>query len=140
MFETKVFAGKPANESIMYNKTFSIENEGVFSTYFLFGKHHGDTDAEDDEDLLSDLVDDIFGADDPAKDKPHNRALAASNQKQFDTKQVHLLIKGQMAFSNSYGYLNADQYPLMQFSLIMFFIYLVATIFWIKLMRQHKDN
>ena len=45
-----------------------------------------------------------------------------------------------MAFANSYGYLNADQYPLMQFFLIMFFIYLVATIGWVKLMRQYKDN
>ena len=64
-----VFNGKPANESIYFNKTFSIEKEGVFSTYFLFGKH-----KEVDEDF-SDMIDDIFGADDPAMKVPHNRAL-----------------------------------------------------------------
>lgn len=28
----------------------------------------------------------------------------------------------------------------MQFFLVMFFIYMVATVVWIRLMRQHKDN
>ena len=33
---------------------------------------------------------------------------------------------------NSFGFLNADQYPLMRFYLVMFFVYLVATSYWLR--------
>jgi len=50
------------------------------------------------------------------------------------------LIRGQISYVNSFGFLNADQYPLMQFFLIMFFVYLIATGFWIRRMRQLGEN
>ena len=63
----------------------------MFSTFFLFGKHHPVDDSGNDiGDDISELVDDIFGDDDPAK--KYNRQLAAPNT--FDTSKPHLLIKG----------------------------------------------
>jgi len=73
VFETVVFKGD-VNSTVFFNQTFSIPNEGIFSTYFLFGPHHPLFKEEEDggqsieEDLdLGDLIDDIFGEDDPAK-------------------------------------------------------------------------
>ena len=86
--------------------------------------------------MLEELIDDVFG-----EDKPPGsglRALTASHA--FDTKQPHLLITGQISFVNSFGFLNADQYPLMQFYLIMFFVYLLSMGFWINMMRKNGEN
>ena len=58
----------------------------------------------------------------------------------FNTQQAHLLVQGQISFVNSFGFLNADQYPLMQFFLVMFFIYFCATGYWIYLMRKNPEN
>ena len=49
-------------------------------------------------------------------------------------------MNGQISFVNSFGFLNADQYPLMQFFLVMFFFYMLTTGYWIRLMHQNKDN
>ena len=38
VFETVIFKGSP-DTIANFNETFSIPSEGVFSTYFLFGKH-----------------------------------------------------------------------------------------------------
>ena len=133
VYEVHVFEGAPNSTSI-YNHTFSIPTEGVFSTYFLFGQHK--TVEGEEEDLLEELIDDMFG-----EDKPPGsglRALTASHA--FDTKQPHLLITGQISFVNSFGFLNADQYPLMQFYLIMFFVYLLSMGFWINMMRKNGEN
>ena len=101
VYEVHVFEGAP-NSTSVYNHTFSIPTEGVFSTYFLFGQHK--TVEGEEEDLLEELIDDVFG-----EDKPPGsglRALTASHA--FDTKQPHLLITGQISFVNSFGFLNAD--------------------------------
>jgi len=62
----------------------------VYSTYFLFGKQKTiDLEGKDGDD----------------------RALLPAQA--FDTSKPHLLIKGEISFVNSFGFLNADQYPLM---------------------------
>ena len=38
VFETVVFDGAPGTKA-EFNETFRIPYEGVYSTYFLFGKH-----------------------------------------------------------------------------------------------------
>ena len=38
VFETVVFDGAPGTK-VEFNQTFRIPYEGVYSTYFLFGKH-----------------------------------------------------------------------------------------------------
>ena len=74
-----------SNQTYTFNKTYTIPSEGVYSTYFLFGKHHdveasADSESPDDEIFsdLGDLIDDIFGEDDPtrspnATSSNHNR-------------------------------------------------------------------
>ena len=58
----------------------------------------------------------------------------------FDTSKPHLLIQGQISYVNSFGFLNTDQYPLLQFYLVMFFIYAVGVFYWVRLMRKHDEN
>ena len=36
--------------------------------------------------------------------------------------------------------MNADQYPLMQFFLVMFFFYMLVCGYWIRLMHRYKEN
>ena len=132
VYETTIFEGK-SNSTVNYNQTFSIPNEGVFSTFFLFGKHHPvEVNTSFDEDIGS-FVDDIFGEDEDAKTNNNNRVLLPSDA--FDTKSPHLILNGQISFVNSFGFLNADQYPLMQFFLVMFFFYMLASGYWIRLMH-----
>ena len=47
VYEVHVFEGAPNSTSI-YNHTFSIPTEGVFSTYFLFGQHKTVEGEEED--------------------------------------------------------------------------------------------
>ena len=74
VFETVVFKGV-VNSTVFFNQTFSIPNQGIFSTYFLFGPHRPLSKEDDEgqgteEDLgLGDLIDDIFGDDDPVKNQ-----------------------------------------------------------------------
>ena len=64
VYQTTIFSGN-TTATVLYNETFTIPDEGVYSTYFLFGKHKPveppDTDFEDD---LGEALDDIFGDDD----------------------------------------------------------------------------
>jgi len=137
VYETVVFSGA-LNSTTFYNQTFSIPSDGVFSTFFLFGKRKLVEDHEStiDEDI-SDMIDDVFG-DEDEKPPSNNRVLTPAHT--FDTKQTHLLITGQISFVNSFGFLNADQYPLLQFFLIMFFLYIVVVVFWVRLMRLYPEN
>mgnify|MGYP000890466915 CR=1 FL=1 len=113
---------------MLYNQTFSIPYEGVFSTYFLFGKHKP---VIDDGGSLDDLFADIFDfEDDETPPDAHKRSLTPAHA--IEMTQPHLLVKGQISFVNSFGFLNADQYPLMRFYLVMFFVYLVATSYWLR--------
>ena len=107
VYDKVLFKGK-VNTTTMYNQTYSIPSEGVFSTFFLFGPHHPiEPEApgvvDDIDDALGDLVDDIFGED---REKGHKRALTTNQG--IDKKKPHLLIQGQMSFLNSFGFLNAD--------------------------------
>ena len=142
VYQVDVLQGMP-NTTSYYNKTFSIPSEGVFSTYFLFGQHRVvDPDAEpegEEKEGLDGFIDDIFGDDRENEHAgPGHRALTPAHN--FNKKQPHLLIHGQISFVNSFGFLNADQYPLMQFYLIMFFIYTVAVVIWVRLMRKYGEN
>ena len=80
-----------------YHRTFNIPQEGVLSTYFLFGKHRHATGR------LPDGQDDIVDDEDNENGR---RALKLAHG--FDVSQPHLLIKGNISFVNSFGYLSAD--------------------------------
>ena len=86
VFETVNFDGGPEIKAT-FNETFTIPYEGVFSTYFLFGKRQN-------------------APLNTGEDESHNRVLAAA--KAFDTSKPHLLIQGEISFVNSFGFLNAD--------------------------------
>ena len=64
VYETTIIQGK-ANQVINYNQTFSIPNEGVFSTFFLFGKHRPLESTTGIGEDIGDFIDDLFGEDEP---------------------------------------------------------------------------
>ena len=66
------------------------------------------------------------------------RQLRASNA--LDLTKPHLLIRGRVAFVNSFGFLNADQFTMLRFNLIMSVIYLAANFVWFRWMRINKEN
>ena len=79
VYETTVFLQSKASNSIVYyNQTFSIPNEGVFSTFFLFGKHKPLETTSTIGDDIGDFIDDIFGEDEEKEEisnHSHNRVL-----------------------------------------------------------------
>jgi hypothetical protein len=107
----------------------------MFSTYFLFGPHKAV--QSDSDDIIGDIIDGLFGEDDDKKNEQIHSRRALNPSHELDKSEPHLLIRGQISFVNSFGFLNADQYPLMQFYLIMFFLYMVASGYWIRLMRSN---
>ena len=68
----------------------------------------------------------------------HTRRLRPANY--LDLSRPHLLIQGRVAFVNSFGFLNADQYTMLRFSLIMTCILLAANVIWFRWMRINKEN
>ena len=62
VFATTIFQGN-ANSTVYYNQTFSIPNEGVFSTFFLFGKHKPIEPTTSLDDDIGDFIDELFGED-----------------------------------------------------------------------------
>ena len=92
VFKTIIFDGNPDTVA-NFNETFRIPYEGVFSTYFLFGQYKTIKIDNGNSGESGDL------------NKP-NRALMPTQA--FDTSKPHLLVKGQISFVNSFGYLNAD--------------------------------
>ena len=66
------------------------------------------------------------------------RMLRPSNW--LDLTKPHLLIQGRVAFVNSFGFLNADQFTMLRFNLIMSVITLIANFIWFRWMRVHKEN
>lgn len=83
VFETVIFPGS-SNTVANFNETFSIPTAGVFSTYFLFGKHKPASELDFNNDEADDNE-----ADDSRR---NNRALLPTHA--FDTTKPHLLIKG----------------------------------------------
>mgnify|MGYP006109371827 FL=1 len=102
--------------------------EGIYSTYFVFSQVKNNTfpvklDERADDDNPKDLIDlfgDFFLSD---------RRLRASNQ--INLQKTHLKIEGQISYMNSYGYLNAEEYPMLRFYLMAFVFYLGASSLWI---------
>ena len=119
VFTTTIFQGN-ANSTVYYNQTFSIPNEGVFSTFFLFGKHKPIEPNTSFGDDIGDFIDDIFGEDEDKTTEPnHNiRVLQASELTQAsnalhkavkqEPPKTQLILNGQISFVNSFGFLNAD--------------------------------
>ena len=68
----------------------------------------------------------------------HTRRLRPANY--LDLSRPHLLIQGRVAFVNSFGFLNADQYTMLRFTLIMTCILLGANVIWFRWMRINKEN
>ena len=83
VYETTVFQQmKAADAVVYYNQTFSIPNEGVFSTFFLFGKHRPIEPTSTFDDDIGDFIDDLFGEDDDKEqfaDHNHNRVLSPAD-------------------------------------------------------------
>ena len=115
---------------------------GIYSTYFLFGKSLGADYEGGARDELDDLVDDFENwfdiVDDNRNHQTRRRQLRMSNQ--LDLSQPHLLIQGRVAFVNSFGFLNADQYSMLRFSLIMSVVLLGANVIWFRWLRLNKEN
>ena len=120
VFTTTIFQGN-ANSTVYYNQTFSIPNEGVFSTFFLFGKHKPIEPTSSLDDDIGDFIDDLFGEDEdktePGSPNHNIRVLQpsepaeASNDLPKANKQkpkTQLILNGQISFVNSFGFLNAD--------------------------------
>ena len=81
VYATTIFQGN-SNSTVYYNQTFSIPNEGVFSTFFLFGKHKSIEPASSFDDEIGDFIDDIFGEDEDKteQNQNNNRVLQPSTK------------------------------------------------------------
>ena len=117
IFEAVLIDNKPRT----FQKTVKMSSEGVYSTYFIFAP----VSVTKDKEALKKYFDTFF---DDGK-----RLLRASNQ--VDIDKSNLEITGSISYINSYGYLNADEYPMMQLYLIAFAFYLGATCLWVYKMR-----
>ena len=64
VYQTTIFQGN-TTATVYYNETFTIPDEGVYSTYFLFGQHKSvEAPGSDLEDDIGYVIDEIFGDDD----------------------------------------------------------------------------
>jgi len=96
-------------ESLLFNSTHRVSNEGVYSTYFYLAKcnqtHHTKHNSKEDltEEEEGDLLDDILGL---LEDGDGTRRLRASNK--INLTKPHVEIRGQISFVNSFGFLNAQ--------------------------------
>lgn len=52
----------------------------------------------------------------------------------------HLMINGTMTFTNSFGHLNAEQRPFLNFYPVIMLIYLLMLLFWGFMMNKYKDH
>jgi hypothetical protein len=136
VFEAVLIDGATIQKARTFSKTVKMGTEGVYSTYFVFAQVKNATlpieldDRADDDDPkdLIDLFGSFFG----------DRRLRASNQ--VNLQKTHLKIAGTISYMNSYGYLNAEEYPMLRFYLMAFVFYLVASSLWIYQMRIKKEQ
>ena len=87
------------------------------------------------------MIDDfesIFSISDENNNHHTLRRMRASNA--LDLSKPHLLLKGRVSFVNSFGFLNADQFTMLRFNMIMFVTFLLANVIWVRWMRLNKDN
>ena len=65
------------------------------------------------------------------------RRLKAANQMNWNIE--HVKITGSISFENTYGYLQADEYPLLRFYLYCFVVYLFVTLAWWRTLSVNED-
>ena len=53
---------------------------------------------------------------------------------------THLEIKGKVTFSNSFGFLGAEQYPMMRFHMYTFLIFCVFTLIYLRQMHKYRSQ
>ena len=53
---------------------------------------------------------------------------------------THLDIKGKVTFSNSFGFLGAEQYPIMRFHMYMFLVFGIFTIIYLRQIHMHRSQ
>ena len=128
VFEAVLIDGSKTTSARTFTKTIKMGTEGIYSTYFVFSQVKNNTlpkelddraDDDDPKDLVDLFGDFFFGG----------RRLRASNQ--INLQKTHLKIEGQISYMNSYGYLNAEEYPMLRFYLMAFVFYLGASSLWI---------
>jgi hypothetical protein len=115
VFETILFEGKDVNTARKFDKTLKMSKEGVYATYFVFSRVKNSTKVElepevDTDDILG-YLEDIFGSFFTSDDSESERLLRASNE--INLKNPHLIIRGSISYLNSFGYLNAEEYPML---------------------------
>jgi hypothetical protein len=109
-----VLDGGSSTTAVPFKQQYKIKDEGTYITYFFFAKRANRIPARsivDPEGILEnteDLGDELFSIFDN-----DSRRLRASNE--FNLTSQHLMISGSISFQNSYGYLQADIYPLLSF-------------------------
>jgi len=134
VFEAILIDGSKTNSARTFTKTVKMGTEGIYSTYFVFSKVKNrdlplELDDRADDDAPKDLLEifgDFFGLSDS---KGGDRLLRASNL--INLQKTHLKIEGKISYMNSYGYLNAEEYPMLRFYLMAFVFYLGASSLWI---------
>ena len=68
-------------------------------------------DSEVDTDSVSEFLEEIFGSFYDSTEKESDRLLRASNE--INLNNPHLIIRGNISYLNSFGYLNAEEYPML---------------------------
>lgn len=92
-----------------------MSREGVYATYFVFARVKNPLkvtlDTEVDTDNVSEFLEDIFGSFYDSEENESDRLLRASNE--INLNNPHLIIRGSISYLNSFGYLNAEEYPML---------------------------
>ena len=118
VFETILFEGKDVNTARTFDKTIKMTKEGIYATYFVFARVHKvmenislDEEVEDEDENLEDIFGSLVSSTDDGNNDDDVRLLRASNE--IDLNNPHLIIRGNISYLNSFGYLNAEEYPML---------------------------
>ena len=123
VFETILFEGKDINTARKFDKTIKMGKEGVYATYFVFSRVKkviaGISLPEEVHEVNQGYLENIFGdyfdvsqtENLEDNEEEANRLLRASNE--INLNNPHLIIRGNISYLNSFGYLNAEEYPML---------------------------
>jgi hypothetical protein len=132
VYSTLMMNGYQTDSPLSFKQSYRIDNEGIYNTYFLFARRQDFVTIEEPsladelDESISDILDGNF------------RNLRTASQMNWNVE--HIKITGQVAFENTYGYLQADEYPLLRFYLYCFVIYLFVTLAWWRTMSANENN
>lgn len=110
-----------SNETYRYSKSAKIDKEGIYYTLLVYAPvNYNQTNNYS-----------VFGDEELYRE-------SELDKKALDDKN-YLKISGEVELSNSFGYLSADEQPLIRFYSWMALIYFVIDAFWIFLCLKHFD-